>query len=164
MKLKTMVKNGQSYGVIHSEIEVLRAGDLILRDKAREMADAYRTRLTCHDDVASFFGRTQNLFGYWNGDHHSGTLRILTALEEGEGEWDREFLLDSIEMTISASQDEWKQVANQHADIRVDYLLPTKITVGRRHNTLINVKRSETDSWSTRLLKSIRDFRLRRSG
>src|SRR4051812_41078526 len=36
-KTKKVVEDGQSYAAVYSEIEVLRAADLILRDKVREM-------------------------------------------------------------------------------------------------------------------------------
>ena len=90
------------------------------------MADAYR-ELSPHSDITDFFDKSYNLFGYWNGNHHSGTKRILEALKDKRGTWSREFVIESVAMTIDAAEEEWRELANQYARIRMKYLQPTDV-------------------------------------
>lgn len=157
-KAKEMVEEGQSFPAVYAEIEALRAGDLIVRDKVREMADAYEGALSSYRDITNFFTDAGHLFGYWNGYHHSGTLRILTALKEGSGVWSHKFLSNSIEMTIHAGEEQWRRLSNQYAHIRVKYLQPAEVTVGRSRNTAPQAQRNQRHRPSSRLLNSIRAF------
>ncbi len=149
---KDMVEDGQSYPVIYKKLKPLRAADLIVRDKVREMADAYRDGLSAHPEIAEFFGEACSLFGYWNGYHHSGTLRILTALEEGSEVYNHEFLVESLEMTIDAGEEQWRKLASQYAGIQLKYLQPVKVAPPRNKHTTYNHSRL------SRLWASIQGF------
>lgn len=150
---KEMVERGESFATVYKKVEPLRAADLIVRDKVREMAEAYNGALSTHSDIAEFFDEAISLFGYWNGYHNSGTLRILTALEEGSGVYSHKFLAESIKMTISSGEEQWRRLASRYANIRAKYLQPAKLAF--RHNAAVpNPKPRRV----TRFLKSIRAF------
>jgi hypothetical protein len=125
-KAKKMLESGQAFPVVYSEIESLRGADLILRDKVREMADAYEGELS-YPDVKAFFGDASCLFGYWSGYHNSGTLRVMTALQE-PGTYSPEFVTKSINMVIEFSEQRWRELARQYALIRAKYLQPIAVT------------------------------------
>jgi hypothetical protein len=156
-KAKTMLENNQPFPVVYSEIESLRATDLILRDKVREMAEAYESVLA-YLDVADFFRKAGRLFGYWNGYHNSGTLRVMTALQDTSGAYSHKFVIKSIAMTTHSAEEQWRELSRQYALIRAKYLQPKKIVTGpnRHASTQTGLDRSKP-GFSRRLLNSIRD-------
>lgn len=135
--IKEAVDDGQPYPAIYKKVKPIRAADLIIRDKVREMAATYGDGLSAHADIATFFEKAHCLFGYWNGYHHSGTLRILDALLNKSSVHGRKFLAESVEMTIDAGEEQWRELASLYASIRLKYLQPVKTAVSRNSGAQI---------------------------
>jgi hypothetical protein len=125
-KAKQMLEKAQPFPVVYRKVERLRAEDLILRDKVRQMAEAYEGVLP-DTDVLDFFRNARCLFGYWSGYHSSGTLRVLTALKDSDGKYSHDFVIQSIGWVIDAAEDSWRELSRQYALIRAKYSQPIGI-------------------------------------
>jgi hypothetical protein len=122
-KTRRMLENGEAFPVVYSEVERLRAEDLVLRDKVREMAEKYETALS-EADLKGFFGDARFLFGYWSGYHSSGTLRVMSALGDKNRAYSHKFVIESIDWVIDSAEDRWRELAKQYALIRAKYSQP----------------------------------------